>query len=200
MIISKSSADNHVYHSVSINVIPLNYRQETLFCVSSSLVCDGINHCPSGEEYTSDEDPAMCARQRGFTDSNVCILKGKKWRATINSIVQLIIEDIFKRNFVSNFRHHLDWAYGSKYQKSSLVNCIHRMIQRHQCHRNWASNQHQRCIKNRVAKTVTAIALMMNQMMMMIRPMIAPWNHQQLNITGTLHYREAYRNMDRGAI
>lgn len=48
-----------------------NYRQETLFCVSSSLMCDGIHHCPPGDEYNSDEDPAMCARQRGISDSNV---------------------------------------------------------------------------------------------------------------------------------
>lgn len=52
----------------------INYRQETLFCVSSSLVCDGINHCPSGEEYNSDEDPNMCAQKRGLTDSNVRVV------------------------------------------------------------------------------------------------------------------------------
>ncbi|XP_055320973.1 uncharacterized protein LOC129577614 isoform X2 [Sitodiplosis mosellana] len=48
----------------------LKFGQETLFCVSSSLVCDGINHCPSGDEYNSDEDPNLCAQKRGFTDSN----------------------------------------------------------------------------------------------------------------------------------
>lgn len=34
-------------------------------------MCDGIHHCPPGDEYNSDEDPAMCARQKGISDSNV---------------------------------------------------------------------------------------------------------------------------------
>lgn len=57
---------------IELNSILFYCRQETLFCVSSSLICDGVNHCPSGEEYNSDEDPNMCARQRGFSDPNVC--------------------------------------------------------------------------------------------------------------------------------
>ncbi|XP_031640928.1 uncharacterized protein LOC116352458 isoform X2 [Contarinia nasturtii] len=48
----------------------LKFGQETLFCVSSSLVCDGIAQCPEGDEYNSDEDPVMCAQKRGFADSN----------------------------------------------------------------------------------------------------------------------------------
>lgn len=57
----------------------MNFRQDTLFCVSSSLICDGILNCPIGEEYNSDEDPNMCARQRGLSDSNVCILNNPLW-------------------------------------------------------------------------------------------------------------------------
>lgn len=54
-----------------------DFRQETLFCVSSSLICDGITHCPSGDEYNSDEDAAMCARQKGITDNNVELYDSK---------------------------------------------------------------------------------------------------------------------------
>lgn len=46
-----------------------------MFCVSSSLMCDGIHHCPPGDEYNSDEDPVMCARQRGISDTNVMIYR-----------------------------------------------------------------------------------------------------------------------------
>lgn len=51
--------------------------EETLFCVSSALVCDGVNHCPSGDEYFSDEDAVMCARHKAITATNVSKTKKK---------------------------------------------------------------------------------------------------------------------------
>lgn len=42
--------------------------------MSSSLVCDGINHCPSSDEYNSDEDAAICSRQKGANDNSVIII------------------------------------------------------------------------------------------------------------------------------
>lgn len=44
---------------------------ETLFCISSALTCDGVNQCPSGDEYFSDEDATMCARHKAITATNV---------------------------------------------------------------------------------------------------------------------------------
>lgn len=46
-------------------------RQEPFLCISSSLVCDGINQCPIGEEYNSDEDPDVCSKYNSKVDSNV---------------------------------------------------------------------------------------------------------------------------------
>lgn len=56
---------------INIFIYSFSGRQETLFCVSSSLVCDNINHCPPGELYNSDEDPEMCARRHSLLDRNV---------------------------------------------------------------------------------------------------------------------------------
>lgn len=35
-----------------------------MLCISDKLVCDGIRHCPSGNENDSDEDPEMCLNYR----------------------------------------------------------------------------------------------------------------------------------------
>lgn len=31
-----------------------------MLCISDSLVCDGIRHCPNGNGYEDDEDSKMC--------------------------------------------------------------------------------------------------------------------------------------------
>lgn len=36
-----------------------------MLCISKTLVCDGIQHCPSfADEYDSDEDPEMCLKYK----------------------------------------------------------------------------------------------------------------------------------------
>lgn len=39
-----------------------------MLCVSDTLVCDGIRHCPNGNEYDSDEDPELCLKHKTNTD------------------------------------------------------------------------------------------------------------------------------------
>lgn len=47
-----------------------------MLCISDSLACDGIRHCPDGTEYDSDEDPVMCMKHKkssvSSTVSEVC--------------------------------------------------------------------------------------------------------------------------------
>lgn len=42
----------------------LRFGQETLLCISKDLVCDGVRHCPKGNEYDSDEDYALCSKRK----------------------------------------------------------------------------------------------------------------------------------------
>lgn len=44
------------------------YRNEVMLCVSDTLVCDGIRHCPNGNEYDSDEDPDLCLKHKNNMD------------------------------------------------------------------------------------------------------------------------------------
>lgn len=46
------------------------FRSEPLVCISKELVCDGIRHCPHGNEYDSDEDPKLCSNHR-FDDEGI---------------------------------------------------------------------------------------------------------------------------------
>lgn len=39
-----------------------------MLCVSDTLVCDGIRHCPNGNEYDSDEDPDLCLKHKNNMD------------------------------------------------------------------------------------------------------------------------------------
>lgn len=39
-----------------------------MLCVSDTLVCDGIRHCPNGNEYDSDEDPELCLKHKNNMD------------------------------------------------------------------------------------------------------------------------------------
>ncbi|XP_059620292.1 uncharacterized protein LOC132264197 isoform X1 [Phlebotomus argentipes] len=39
----------------------LRVGHETLFCISEDLICDGVQHCPSGNEYDSDESAELCS-------------------------------------------------------------------------------------------------------------------------------------------
>lgn len=43
-------------------------RSEVMLCVSDTLVCDGIRHCPNGNEYDSDEDPDLCSKHKNNVD------------------------------------------------------------------------------------------------------------------------------------
>lgn len=178
-------------------------------CVSSSLVCDGVNHCPSGEEYNSDEDPAMCARQRGFVDSNVCISFFAFFFRLLLFCCSFFVPQ--KRFFLFqnqsyfhetricfHFRCHSDWAFGSKYRKNSSVNCIQRMIQRHRCQQNHHSSPRQRWAKSRREKRTKGAPIPIQKTI--IRPMIIQWNHRRQNTIITWHCLEVYRNMDLGAI
>lgn len=40
-----------------------------MLCVSDTLVCDGIRHCPNGNEFDSDEDPELCLKHKNNVDS-----------------------------------------------------------------------------------------------------------------------------------
>lgn len=40
----------------------INIGQEPFLCISSDLMCDGIEHCPPGITEHSDEDPEMCLK------------------------------------------------------------------------------------------------------------------------------------------
>jgi hypothetical protein len=39
-------------------------REEKIFCISDDLVCDGVQNCPVGSEYNSDEDQDFCAKRQ----------------------------------------------------------------------------------------------------------------------------------------
>lgn len=54
--------------SVYSNTSP--FRSEPLVCISKELVCDGIRHCPYGNEYDSDEDPKLCTNRK-FDDEGL---------------------------------------------------------------------------------------------------------------------------------
>lgn len=43
-----------------------------MFCVSKTLICDGIRHCPVGSEYENDENAEMCSRHKTILE-NVCV-------------------------------------------------------------------------------------------------------------------------------
>lgn len=53
-----------------------------MLCVSDTLVCDGIRHCPNGNEYDSDEDPELCSKHKNNMDFVSTL--------TANTIVQRI--------------------------------------------------------------------------------------------------------------
>lgn len=38
----------------------LKVGQQKAVCISDQLVCDGVQNCPSGKEFESDENPAEC--------------------------------------------------------------------------------------------------------------------------------------------
>lgn len=42
----------------------MSIGREPWLCISDDLACDGIRHCPSGDEYNNDEDAEMCERKR----------------------------------------------------------------------------------------------------------------------------------------
>ncbi|KAJ6644369.1 hypothetical protein Bhyg_09338 [Pseudolycoriella hygida] len=44
------------------------HADEVMLCVSDTLVCDGIRHCPNGNEYDSDEDPELCSTHKTNMD------------------------------------------------------------------------------------------------------------------------------------
>lgn len=47
-----------------------------MLCISDSLACDGIRHCPDGTEYDSDEDQVMCMKnKKNSASSTVSVLK-----------------------------------------------------------------------------------------------------------------------------
>ncbi|XP_037039950.1 uncharacterized protein LOC119076961 [Bradysia coprophila] len=46
----------------------LRFGSEVMLCVSDTLVCDGIRHCPNGNEYDSDEDPELCLKHKNNMD------------------------------------------------------------------------------------------------------------------------------------
>lgn len=96
------------------------------------------------------------------------------------------------------FRCHSDWAFGNKYRRSSLVNCIQRTIQRHRCQWNRRWSQRQRWIKNRLEKRTKGAQIATQKTI--IRPMITQWNHRRPNTIITWHCLEVYRNMDLGDI
>lgn len=60
-----------------------------MFCISSSLVCDGINHCPTGELYYSDEDPNLCSKVKTTTEANV------NYKSIFIPIKFIFIENLF---------------------------------------------------------------------------------------------------------
>lgn len=67
--------DSNTYEMIRFSFLSLIFGRvcsdETFFCVSSALICDGIHHCPSGDEYYSDEDATMCARHNVIAATNV---------------------------------------------------------------------------------------------------------------------------------
>lgn len=60
-----------------------------MLCISDSLACDGIRHCPDGTEYDSDEDPVMCLKHNKNSVSN-----------TVVSVLQLFIVIIELNKYV----------------------------------------------------------------------------------------------------
>lgn len=38
----------------------LKLGQQKLVCISEDLLCDGVQNCPTGKEFDSDESPAAC--------------------------------------------------------------------------------------------------------------------------------------------
>lgn len=49
-----------------------------MLCISESLVCDGIRHCPMGNGYESDEDTDMCQRYKNNQPTHVSGLLNNK--------------------------------------------------------------------------------------------------------------------------
>lgn len=47
----------------------MHHRQDVMLCVSNKLICDGIRHCPAGNEYDSDEDNEMCLKHKAMLES-----------------------------------------------------------------------------------------------------------------------------------
>lgn len=79
-------------------------RSEVMLCVSDTLVCDGIRHCPNGNEYDSDEDPELCLRRK----SNVDFVSIHSY-TTIEQHTQriLIIHFFFLQRNSGNVFHHI---------------------------------------------------------------------------------------------
>lgn len=42
----------------------LKMGQEKHICISEELICDGVQHCPTGNEFDSDENTEMCDEER----------------------------------------------------------------------------------------------------------------------------------------
>lgn len=38
--------------------------KKKLVCIADELVCDGFQNCPSGNEFDSDENPALCEKRK----------------------------------------------------------------------------------------------------------------------------------------
>ncbi|KAL5288905.1 hypothetical protein ACFFRR_009230 [Megaselia abdita] len=71
----------------------LHIGSEPLVCISKELVCDGIRHCPHGNEYDSDEDPKLCSNRK-FDDDGL-----------INKFDWSLLE--FIRNYLPSEMHTL---------------------------------------------------------------------------------------------
>lgn len=158
---------------------------ETLFCVSSALICDGVSHCPSGDEYFSDEDAAMCARHKAITATNVSKTECPKCYCKIIYI-------LFPTSHVACIRHQMVSHFGNKSQRNSSIKSIHRICNRvPQLRPNRPKNHIRRRIKMRMVRTTP--------MTVVLRTIVTMPSKQQRNAIVS-HWRVACPNTARGAI